>query len=127
MESIAPIPNLFVIRASDIEASKDFYELLGLRFTLHKHGKGAEHYAWESPAFVFEIYPESGTSSEGARVGFSVPDVDSTIANLRDAGCKVVSDPKDSPWGRRAVVRDPDGHSVELTTPNGQNRVDGRF
>ncbi|MDA7907947.1 VOC family protein [Akkermansiaceae bacterium] len=111
----SPRMNLVVIRSQDVEASKSFYEKIGLTFERHMHGKGAEHYASESSAFVFEIYPDSGTPSSGARVGFSVSDVDSTIEALRETGIEIVAEPKDSPWGRRAVVRDPDGHSVELT------------
>ena len=115
----SPRMNLVVIRSQDIEASKTFYEQIGLTFQRHKHGKGAEHYASESPAFAFEIYPDSGTASSGARVGFSVSDVDSAVEALREAGIEVVAEPKDSPWGRRAVVRDPDGHCVELTAQIG--------
>lgn len=29
----------------------------------------------------------------------------------------IVSSPADSEWGRRAVVKDLDGHTVELLTP----------
>ncbi|MEP4079034.1 VOC family protein [Haloferula sp.] len=115
----SPRMNLVVIRSKNIEASKTFYELVGLTFQRHKHGKGAEHYASELSTFVFEIYPDSGTPSLGARVGFSVSDVDSIIVTLREAGIEIVAEPKNSPWGRRAVVRDPDGHSVELTATIG--------
>lgn len=40
-----------------------------------------------------------------------------SIARLRDADYEIVATPKDSLWGRRAVVKDPDGHSVEITSP----------
>jgi hypothetical protein len=29
-------------------------------------------------------------------------------------GTNTLTSPRDSPWGRRAVIRDLDGHSVEL-------------
>ena len=116
----SPRVNLVVIRSQDIGASKTFYEHLGLTFRRHKHGMGAEHYACELPSLVFEIYPDSGVTSSGARVGFSVPELDSTVDALRDAGFRIIAEPKDSPWGRRAVVRDPDGHSVELTESIGE-------
>ena len=41
--------------------------------------------------------------------------VDAIVQRLEEAGAKVVFAPKSSPWGRRAVVEDPDGHRVELT------------
>jgi len=38
---------------------------------------------------------------------------------VRAAGAEIVNGPHDSPWGRRAVVRDFDGHTVELVTTYG--------
>jgi hypothetical protein len=29
-------------------------------------------------------------------------------------GTRLVHTPQDSPWGRRAVIADPDGHRIEL-------------
>jgi len=111
--------NLVVIRAADMERSAQFYRLLGLDFTKHRHGKGPEHYASENGPVIFEIYPcqdETETSS-GLRIGFQLASVDEAVAALQDAEAVIVSPPKDSPWGRRAVVDDPDGYRVELTQP----------
>ena len=47
--------------------------------------------------------------------GFRISNLDQTIATLEQSGAKIISPPKDTPWGRRAVVDDPDGHRVELT------------
>lgn len=114
-----PQINLVVIRASDMDRSAEFYRLLGLNFVKHRHGKGTEHYASESGPIVFEIYPrqsESGGAS-GLRIGFQVASVDEAISALQSAGAAIISPAKDSPWGRRAVVDDPDGYRVELTQP----------
>src|SRR3954469_5258686 len=112
-----PALNLLVIRSPDIDRSARFYELLGLTFTKHAHGTGPEHYAAELGSAVFEIYPRSDDkdSTSRARLGFRVPTLDQTIAALQHSGAKIVSSPKDTPFGRRAVVDDPDGHRVELT------------
>ena len=40
-----------------------------------------------------------------------MPDLDAVLARL---GSAVVSGPAKTPWGRMAVVRDPDGRKVEL-------------
>ena len=116
MEPMTPALNLVVLRSSDIERAMTFYSKLGLKFTRHRHGKGPEHYSAELGGAVFELYPlsEDGSSSLGTRVGFVVPSVDETIKTLADYPAAVVSPPKDSEWGRRAVVVDPDGHRVEL-------------
>jgi lactoylglutathione lyase len=112
-----PRVNLFVLRVADIDRAAAFYRLLGFQFVKHVHGTGPEHYAAEADGFVFELYPataEQGVSSS-ARVGFTVDDIDEITARLCGvAGAKVVVAPKDSEWGRRAVVADPDGHRVEL-------------
>ncbi|TWT38864.1 VOC family protein [Blastopirellula retiformator] len=112
-----PRCNLFVIRASNLDAAEIFYQALGLQFDRHAHGAGPIHLATETPGQVFEIYPLSSDDSPttSARVGFAVADVDATYTALLEAGGSSVSSPRDSPWGRRAVVADPDGHRVEIT------------
>jgi catechol 2,3-dioxygenase-like lactoylglutathione lyase family enzyme len=108
--------NLVVLRSPDTARAVEFYSRLGLRFTLHQHGNGPEHFAAELGDSVFELYPLSadGSPTLGTRIGFSVPSLDSAIAALSDYLDVVISPPKDSPWGRRAVIADPDGHRVEL-------------
>jgi lactoylglutathione lyase len=108
--------NLVVVRSPDIVRAAAFYTRLGLQFTLHQHGKGAEHFAAELPGGVFELYTQTADSPTtlGTRIGFSVPSVDAAITALTDYPSAIVSVPKDSEWGRRAVIADPDGHQVEL-------------
>ncbi|PQO47666.1 VOC family protein [Blastopirellula marina] len=112
-----PRLNLVVLRSADLDVAEKFYCALGLQFDRHAHGKGPVHLASENAGQVFEIYPlgEHDAPTASARVGFVVPSVDDSYAALLAAGGKSVSPPKDSPWGRRAVVADPDGHRVELT------------
>lgn len=109
--------NLLVIRSRHVEMAACFYEALGLHFTKHRHGNGPEHYASESDSQTFEIYPlaDNATPTTETRIGFAVDHVDDVFARLVQAGGKSISPPKPSPWGRRAVVCDPDGHRVELT------------
>jgi lactoylglutathione lyase len=108
--------NLVVIRSSDIERAAQFYRRLGVTFVKHRHGSGLEHYAVELGPMVFEIYPRNeDDGSNAVRLGFRVDDVEIVMNNLRATGTKIVSEPKASPWGRRAVAEDPDGHRVELT------------
>jgi predicted enzyme related to lactoylglutathione lyase len=108
--------NLVVLRCSDLARAAEFYGRLGLTFTKHRHGSGPEHFAAELGGSVFELYPATvaGPSTLGTRIGFSVPSLDETLAALADWPGAIVSPAKDSPWGRRAVVADPDGHRVEL-------------
>jgi lactoylglutathione lyase len=114
--TVTPRLNLVVLRSSDIDRAMAFYSKLGLHFTKHRHGTGAEHYSAELGGAVFELYPENkgGPSSLGTRIGFAVSSVDESIRALADYPTAVVSPAKDSEWGRRAIVSDPDGHRIEL-------------
>ena len=108
--------NLVVLRVADLERSVVFYQALGLNFTKHAHGAGPLHYACEEDGLVFELYPASAQQpiSASARVGFIVVNIGSVITVLSSMNVNIVTPPADSPWGRRAVVADPDGHRVEL-------------
>jgi predicted enzyme related to lactoylglutathione lyase len=93
-----------------------FYTRLGLRFSQHRHGNGPEHFSAEISGVVFEIYPaaQDGASTVGTRIGFRVPSVNAALAAIADYPAAIVSPAKDSEWGRRAIVTDPDGHRIEL-------------
>src|ERR1700686_3980556 len=97
--------------------------MMGLLFTRHAHGSGPEHYTSMVSGLVFEIYPLTPKSSPttGTRIGFSVDSVDEIVKILSGIGAEVLTPPTDSEWGRRAVLKDFDGHIVELVTPNRRN------
>lgn len=107
---------LVVLRSEDIFRAASFYSSLGLKFRMHQHGSGPEHFPAElSGGSVLEIYPESeARSTLGLRIGLRVPSVDEAVAALSDYPNAVLTIPCESEWGRRAVVADPDGHVVEL-------------
>lgn len=115
MTTPVAVLNLLVLRCEDIDRAAVFYASLGVTFTRHRHGKGPEHYAAELPGAVFELYPAGEYSTRGVRLGFGVRDVEWAFNTLVAQGAGVISAPKDSPWGRRAVVTDHDSHTVELT------------
>ena len=108
--------NLVVLRSADLAGAAAAYRRLGLRLSQERHGDGPEYFAGEWPGGVVELYPLSpdAPSTLGTRIGFRVPSVDAALAALRDSPGAVRVPPRDSEWGRRAVVVDPDGHRVEL-------------
>src|SRR5687767_2435624 len=93
--------NLVVLRSSDIARSVAFYTRLGLEFSQHRHGSGAEHFTAELPGGVFELYPLSpdGIPTVGTRIGFRVPSVDAAVAALSEYPKAVVTPATDSEWG----------------------------
>ena len=106
--------NLLVLRCGDLERARTVYESFGLRFTRHAHGSGPEHYAHEDARGVFELYPAKGCAAgDQTGLGFAVSDI-LGIHQLLAAGGFAPGEPRDNPWGRTFVVRDPDGRRVEV-------------
>jgi lactoylglutathione lyase len=108
--------NLVVIRSDNLERLVTFYRSLGLQFSKEKHGRGAEHYSCRSGELVFEIYPLRSTESStgGVRLGFSVKCLETTIQTALAEGATLVSERVQSNQEKRAVIKDPDGHKLEL-------------
>lgn len=110
-----PRINLIVLRVEETRASVAFYELLtGSRFQEEQHGSGPVHWSATIGDVLVEIYPIGEATPGSFRIGFGVSNPDAIVDKVRVNGGQVVVEPKDSPWGRRAVVADPDGNRVEL-------------
>jgi catechol 2,3-dioxygenase-like lactoylglutathione lyase family enzyme len=104
--------HLLVLRTPKLEDLKRFYSALGVRFERERHGNGPEHYAATVGGdLVLEIYPaqDGAAPDPGLRLGFSVDNLEETLRALSQTVT-----PRLSPWGLRALVRDPDGRTVEL-------------
>jgi len=113
--------NLLVIKTNQPETVAAFYEQIGFQFSNHLHGNGPLHFAAELPNFVFEIYPLPNgvnTPDNTTRLGFTVPNLDTTVLNLKKHGSKVNKEPMVTEWGYQAVVEDPDGRKIELKEEN---------
>lgn len=126
MSAAPPVANLLVIRSPDMDRAVKFYTQMGMLFARHSHGKGPKHYSSEVCGFLFEIYPQRNPNdtTKNTRIGFSVDDVHGVVTMLQQIGATILTLPTDTEWGRRAVVKDFDGHVVELTTPaNREARV----
>ncbi|MEL6256352.1 MAG: VOC family protein [Bacteroidota bacterium] len=112
-----PQLNLLVIRTQHPEALKTQYEQLGFQFQYHKHDKGPFHYAHEEEDFVFEIYPlKKGqeTADSSLRMGFTIEELENTLTKLRQTKWRIISEARNSEWGKFAIIQDLDGRKVEL-------------
>lgn len=116
--------NLIVLRSYDVELLGQFYEALGMSFVREQHGSGPEHLACVTDGTTFEIYPcvEENTT-QGMRIGFCVDQLSTQFSKAIAHGAEVLMPPRSSPWGERAVIRDPAGHVVELLRPTGRANV----
>ena len=115
--------SLLVLRTAQMDKSLAFYRALGLIFVEEKHGSGPVHYSTQIGSIVMEIYPGEAAAPINSKgggatmIGLRVDSVDSVLAGIQTLGAQVLTAPSDSPWGRRAVVLDPDGRAVELSQP----------
>lgn len=103
---------LLVLRCRDLEASRRFYEALGLVLVPERHGTGPAHYSCQLGPTVLELYPTTGPTSQ-VRLGIAVPDVVAAVEAIRAMGDRVEREPSAEPLS--GVVRDPDGNPVELS------------
>lgn len=100
------------IKAKDIDASARFYrEVLGV--PLHRGLENPHHeFSWRNPYFHFAIFPKN--TMKQPVLTFAVDDVEAAHRKAVTAGAKVLSPPRDQPWGRTADYIDPDGNIVGL-------------
>jgi lactoylglutathione lyase len=104
--------NLLVLRTPHLEDLRRFYSALGARFERERHGNGPEHYAATlGDDLVLELYPalDGSKPDAGLRLGLSVDDIGETLRALGQTAT-----PRQTQWGLRVLVRDPDGRTVEL-------------
>jgi lactoylglutathione lyase len=57
-------------------------------------------------------------AGSGTLVGFEVTDLDSTVKKLKEKRVKFFKRPKEEPFGKHAIVRDPDGHLISIAEIN---------
>jgi predicted enzyme related to lactoylglutathione lyase len=109
--------NLLVLKTRQLDRLRDFYSALGITFAEERHGDGPTHLAGRVGDVVLELYPlpaDAGPADSTTRLGFIVPDLDAALRQMEAAGATVVSPPRQTEWGRRSLIRDPDGRAVEL-------------
>jgi lactoylglutathione lyase len=118
-----------IVTTSRLREVAAFYRALGLPLEEERHDDGPLHYACELGPVHFAIYEATAGGAGDAPgrrmagstlVGFQVASLEDAVAAARDAGSRVEVAPEDVPWGRRAVVIDPDGRCVELNQAAGR-------
>jgi catechol 2,3-dioxygenase-like lactoylglutathione lyase family enzyme len=104
--------NHVTLPASDVESSAEFYRRLGLTQIVASYPKYARFVSPEGSVSLSLHVSELPTPS-GASVHFEVDDVDHNVADLRDAGFEIETEPIDQPYlWREATLLDRDGTRV---------------
>jgi lactoylglutathione lyase len=65
------------------------------------------------------------TDSSGTLVGFMVNDFDLTIYKLREKNVKFFKEPKEEPFGKHAIIEDPDGHLISIAQIESKSITEG--
>jgi predicted enzyme related to lactoylglutathione lyase len=94
-----------------------FYKAIGMPLKDETHGDGPLHYACDLGGAHVAIYDSSESSLiplGDSMIGFHVDSLEETLEKAKVAGAKVVVEPQEVHWGRRAVIEDPDGHLIEF-------------
>ena len=108
--------SLLVLKTHQVDVVRFFYETLGIELVEERHGTGPVHFAGRVGSVVVEIYPlgEGVEADPTTRLGFVVEDLGYVLESLWRQELSPLQKAKQTEWGLRAVVKDPDGRSVEL-------------
>lgn len=101
------------LRCKDLDSSRVFYEAIGLHSLVVQHKDGSHHYECKAGEQTLELYPRRRGDANDLRIGFRVTNLTEVLLGLKAQGAEIVQT-LGAPVVRYAVVKDPDGHTVEL-------------
>jgi len=111
--------SIAMLVCSDLLRSRDFYRnVLGLRLLVDQNPHWIEFEL--SPGVSFGLHPRSellAVRPGSLQLGFSVDSVDKFIADCASMNVPVLQYPYDEGFGRVAVIADPDGYPIQISTP----------
>ncbi|MEO9294203.1 MAG: VOC family protein [Nitrososphaera sp.] len=104
-----------ILLVSNMQASIKFYkDTLGLPLKT----KSKDWTEFFQDGTVIALHPMRRKSivgsSTGMLVGFMVSDMDATVKELKAKKVKFFKKPKDEPFGKHAIIEDPDGHLISI-------------
>lgn len=103
-----------ILLVSDMKRSTKFYrDILGMK--LKKQSKDWTEFSEEGT--VLALHPASRKkirNNNSMLVGFSVSDFDDVIGELKKKKAKFYKKPKEEPFGKHAIIQDPDGHLISI-------------
>ena len=104
-----------ILLVSNMQVSIKFYkDILGLPLK----SKSKDWTEFFQDGTVIALHPMRKKSivgsSTGMLVGFMVGDMDATVKELKAKKVKFFKKPKDEPFGKHAIIEDPDGHLISI-------------
>lgn len=112
-----------ILLVSNMEKSIKFYsDTLGLPIK----AKSKEWTEFFQNDTVLALHPARKKSKlktgSGILVGFEVSDLSSTMKTLKEKKVKFFKRPKEEPFGKHAIVQDPDGHLISIAEIEDKSR-----
>ncbi len=106
------------VNTPNLENMVRFYEVLGCHFERVKVSVGGELFRSCIEGFELSLmstpFAEVGKTPK-VLMGFRVTRMEEKVSQLNlIPGVLMILDPTDMPDGKKAILQDPDGHSVEL-------------
>jgi lactoylglutathione lyase len=104
-----------ILLVSNMEKSVKFYrDTLGLPIKT----KSKDWTEFFNNDTVMALHPAKKKSNiktgSGTLVGFEVGDLEATVKKLKEKRVKFFKKPKEEPFGKHAIVQDPDGHLISI-------------
>lgn len=95
-----------------------FYGIIGFEFVNQKIDKGSEIHRAHRQNIEFALYSLTSATKSSAptlQLGFRVSEIEQIVAKLSTVpGALCIMEPTQMPDGKKAIILDPDGNSVEL-------------
>lgn len=111
---------IVILMVRDIARSKKFYtEVIGLKVEESQSNEQFVALITEGPLLALQdvssaTAPQQTKQAGSVEVGFNMNGVDDTFRRWKNAGVEVVKEPEDRPFGRYFLVKDPDGHYLDV-------------
>jgi predicted enzyme related to lactoylglutathione lyase len=106
---------LVMVVVKDMERSVAFYrDVLGLKM-LFKQSNWSQ---FDAGNFIIGLHPEGEqvkvSPSTGMSMGIYVEDATRAVSELKRRGGHVAIEPRTEPFGRWALLQDPDGYNIQI-------------
>lgn len=106
---------LIMIVVRDMERSVKFYrDVLGLKL-LFKQSNWSQ---FDAGTILIGLHPEGEevkvSPTSGSSFGIYVDDITRTAAEIKRRGGNVAIEPRNEPFGRWALLKDPDGYNIQI-------------
>lgn len=106
------------VNTAQLQSMLGFYSIVGFQFTASKVDKGSEVYRAQHNGLEFSIYSLERVQNSHIpqlQLGFKIKNIEKVVSELLEIpGVVSILEPTQMPDGKKAIVLDPEGHSVEL-------------